>query len=202
MGILDFLFGKDTPKVDYEEKMKQELAEVTLKSSHKWSSVEAMIEQDKEHYRRMNKAMEEQIEQQKERYRRMNMTMEQQIEQQIVEYFHEILQTEFSEYELSENVAVTELAGDANDSFKLYKTRPYQAYKAEWGEPYTFVLRRNGEVKGVVMLGDKRSHNERVKFLISRMYAKKLDIPYISFYTHLPNEIAYVVMRIRKMLKE
>lgn len=184
MGILDFLFGKDTPKVDYEEKMKQELAAVTLKSSHKWSSVEAMIEQDKEHYRRMNKAMEEQI------------------EQQIVEYFHEILQTEFSEYELSENVAVTELAGDANDSFKLYKTRPYQAYKAEWGEPYTFVLRRNGEVKGVVMLGDKRSHNERVKFLISRMYAKKLDIPYISFYTHLPNEIAYVVMRIRKMLKE
>jgi hypothetical protein len=184
MGILDFLFGKSTPKVDYEEKMNQELAEVTFKSSHKWSSVDAMLEQSKEQHRRMNRTMEEQM------------------EQQIAEFFRDILQTEFSEYELSEKVAVTELAGDANDSFKLYKTRPHQAYKAEWGEPYTFVLRRNGEVKGVVMLGDKRSHTERVKYLISRMYAKKLDIPYIAFYTHLPNEIAYVVLRIRKMLKE
>lgn len=184
MGILDFLFGKATPKVDYEEKMAQETAQVTFKSSHKWNSVETMLEQSKEHHRRMNKTMEEQI------------------EQQIAEYFRDILQTEFSEYELSENVAVTQLAGDANDSFRLYKTRPHQAYKAEWGEPYTFVLRRNGEVKGVVMLGDKRSHHERVKYLISRMYAKKLDIPYIRFYTHLPNEIAYVVLRIRKMLKD
>lgn len=184
MGIVDFLFGKSTPKVDYEEKMNQELAEVTFKSSHKWSSVDAILEQSKEQHRRMNRTMEEQI------------------ELQIAEFFRDILQTEFSEYELSEKVAVTELAGDANDSFKLYKTRPHQAYKAEWGEPYTFVLRRNGEVKGVVMLGDKRSHNERVKYLISRMYAKKLDIPYIAFYTHLPNEIAYVVLRIRKMLKE
>lgn len=202
MGILDLLFGKSTPKVDYEDKMNQELAEVTLKASHKWSSVDAMLEQSKEQHRRMNRAMEEQIKQQTEQYRRMNRTMEEQIEQQIAEFFRDILQTEFSEYELSEKVAVTELAGDANDSFKLYKTRPHQAYKAEWGEPYTFVLRRNGAVKGIIMLGDKRSHNERVKYLISRMYAKKLDIPYIAFYTHLPNEIAYVVLRIRKMLKE
>lgn len=124
------------------------------------------------------------------------------MEEQIAEFFRDILQTEFSEYELSEKVAVTELAGDANNSFKLYKTRPHQAYKAEWGEPYTFVLRRNGEVKGVVMLGDKRSHIERVKYLISRAYAKKLNIPYISFYTHMPNEIKYVIARINKLLKK
>ena len=54
-------------------------------------------------------------------------------------YFREILATEFAAYNVRENVAVTEVAGFANDEFQLYKTRPRQAYKAEWGQPYTFV---------------------------------------------------------------
>lgn len=120
---------------------------------------------------------------------------------QIVEYFREIIATEFPQYSAKENVAVTELVGDANDSFQLYKTRPYQAYKAEWGQPYTFVLYQNGEAKGVVMLGAERSHSQKVKFLIARMYAKKLNLPYINFYTHMPNEVAYVVWRINKFLQ-
>ncbi len=113
-----------------------------------------------------------------------------------VDYFREILSTEFPQYTIRENVAVTELVGDANDSFKLYKRRPYQAYKAEWGEPYTFVLYRNGKLAGIVMLGDKGSHCAKVKFLVSRMYAKKLNIPYIGFYTNMLNEIGYVVKRL------
>lgn len=120
---------------------------------------------------------------------------------QVVEYFHEIITTEFPQYSVKENVAVTELAGDANDSFQLYKTRPYQAYKAEWGQPYTFVLYQDGKARGVVMLGAERSHSQKVKFLIARMYAKKLSLPYINFYTHMPNEVAYVVWRINKFLR-
>ena len=57
-----------------------------------------------------------------------------------VAYFREILQSEFPQYTFRENVAVVELVGDANDEFKLYKSRPQQAYKAEWGKPYSFVL--------------------------------------------------------------
>ena len=117
-----------------------------------------------------------------------------------VAYFKDILSTEFAQYNIKQNVAVTDIAGFANDEFKLYKTRPQQAYKAEWGQPYTFVLEQMGNVKGVVMLGNGHSHDSNVKYLIARMYAKKAGIPYINFYTQMPNERNYVIGRIRKFL--
>ena len=51
-----------------------------------------------------------------------------------VAYFREILATVFPQYSVKENIAVTEVAGFATDEFKLYKSRPTQAYKAEWGQ--------------------------------------------------------------------
>ena len=117
-----------------------------------------------------------------------------------VTYFREILATEFPQYSIREKVAVTDVVGFANDEFKLYKTRPTQAYKAEWGQPYTFVLEHDGSIKGVVMLGNGHSHDSNVKYLIARMYAKKMGIPYINFYTQMPNERDYVIGRIRKFL--
>ncbi len=122
--------------------------------------------------------------------------------QEQVNYFREILTSEFPQYTLRENVAVAELVGDANDTFKLYKRRPYQAYKAEWGEPYTFVLYNGENLAGIVMLGGKGSHCDNVKFLISRVYAKKLGIPYIGFYTNMANEIGYVVKRLADNLNK
>ena len=115
-------------------------------------------------------------------------------------YFKQILLSEFPSYDIRENVPVTELAGFANDEFNLYKTRPYQAYKAEWGQPYTFVLEKDGKAMGTLMLGNGHSHDSNVKYLIARMYAKKLGIPYINFYTQMPNEREYVIGRIRKLM--
>ena len=115
-------------------------------------------------------------------------------------YFKQILQSEFPSYTIRENVKVTDLAGNVSDEFKLYKTRPNQVYRAEWGQPYTFVL-DNGASKAVVMLGDGHSHDSNVKYLIARMFAKKMDIPYINFYTQMGNQRSYVVERIRKFLK-
>lgn len=117
-----------------------------------------------------------------------------------VTYFREILATEFPQYSVREKVAVTDVVGFANDEFKLYKTRPTQAYKAEWGQPYTFVLEQAGSIKGVVMLGNGHSHDSNVKYLIARMYAKKMGIPYINFYTQMPNERDYVIGRICRFL--
>ena len=37
--------------------------------------------------------------------------------------------------------------------------------------------------------------------LIARMYAKKLGIPYIGFYTQYPNERSYVINRISELMK-
>ena len=115
-------------------------------------------------------------------------------------FFREILQTEFAAYSIREDVPVTEIAGQAADEFKLYKTRPTQVYKAEWGKPYTFVMYEGGAPKAVVMLGDGHSHSANVKYLIARMYAQKSGLPYINFYTQMPNERDYVVGRIRKFL--
>lgn len=115
-------------------------------------------------------------------------------------YFREIIQSEFPGYDVRENVPVTELAGFAVDEAQLYKSRPRQVYKAEWGEPYTFVLSQGGAPKGIVMLGGGHSHSANVKYLVARMYAKKLGLPYINFYTQMPNERGYVVGRIHKYL--
>ena len=115
-------------------------------------------------------------------------------------YFKEILSTEFAQYSIKENVPVTDIVGFANDEFQLYKTRPKQAYRADWGQPYTFVLEQAGSIKGIVMLGKGHSHDSNVKYLIARMYAKKMGIPYVNFYTQLPNERDYVIGRIRKFL--
>ena len=117
-------------------------------------------------------------------------------------YFAGILSTAFPQYSVRRNVAVTDLAGYAADEFQLYKTRPVQTYKAEWGVPYTFVLNNEaGKPVGIVMLGSGHSHTQNVKYLISRMYAKKLGLPYINFYTQFPNERAYVIDRINKFMK-
>ena len=115
---------------------------------------------------------------------------------QWVAYFREILQTEFSQYTFKEEVPVTELVGYASDEFQLYSTRPRQAYKAEWGKPYTFVIYQAGVPRGVVMLGNGHSHDQNVKYLIARKYAQKMNLPYINFYTQMANERNYVIERI------
>ena len=115
-------------------------------------------------------------------------------------YFKEILLSEFPMYTIRENVKVTDLVGFVSEEFKLYKTRPTQAYKAEWGQPYTFVLENGSKAIGVVMLGKGHSHDSGVKYLIARMYTEKLGIPYINFYTQMPNERSYVIGRIRKFM--
>ena len=116
-------------------------------------------------------------------------------------YFNDILVTDFPQYNISINVPVTDLVGFVADEFQLYKKRPLQTYKAEWGAPYSFVLYKDEKPVGVVMLGSDHCHSQNVKYLIARMYAKKLGIPYIGFYTQYPNERSYVINRISELMK-
>ena len=116
-------------------------------------------------------------------------------------YFREILQKYFPEYTFKEDYPVDELVGDTYDVFKLYQDRPNQVYKAEWGKPYDFVLYLEGKVVGVIMIGWDHSHNKNVKYLISKMFAKKIKVPYIGFYTNFPNKEDYVCNRIKSIIK-
>lgn len=117
-----------------------------------------------------------------------------------IHYFKQILAEEFGQYNVMENVPVQDLVGNVSDEFKLYATRPQQAYKAEWGMPYTFLLCEGSVAKGIVMIGKYQKQCKYVKFLISKMYAKKLGLPFISFYMDAPNERDYVVERIKKFM--
>lgn len=115
-------------------------------------------------------------------------------------YFREILAQEFGQYAVRENVPVQDLAGSESVEFKLYENRPQQAYKPEWGLPYTFVLFKPEGVKAVILIGKAQSQYKHVKFMISKMYAKKMGVPFISFYMDAPNEREYVVNRIKGFL--
>ena len=116
-------------------------------------------------------------------------------------YFRQILAENFGQYSVRENVPVQELVGNVSDEFQLYATRPSQAYKAEWGKPYDFVLCEGDRVKGVVVIGKTQSQYKHVSFLIAKMYAKKMGVPFISFYMDAPNEHDYVVNRIRNYVR-
>ena len=120
--------------------------------------------------------------------------------EQWVAFFDEIIRTNFPQFNVKRNVPVTDLTGFTADTFQLYETRPYQTYKAEWGKPYTFVLYRGEKPAGVVMLGGGHSHDKNVKYLISRMYCKKLGMPYINFYLQMENERNYVIGRIKDLM--
>ncbi|MBO4671725.1 MAG: hypothetical protein J5640_07800 [Bacteroidales bacterium] len=115
-------------------------------------------------------------------------------------YFGNILRVRFPQYTVKEYVPVPELTGDIDDIFRLYRERPDQVYRAEWGRPYDFVLYSGGIARTAVMLGHDHCHNSNVKYLISKMFAKKLKVPYIGFYTKFPNREDYVVGRISEQL--
>ena len=115
-------------------------------------------------------------------------------------YFRDIIHSTFPGYVVRENVPVTDIAGFAASEGQLYKTRPRKVYKAEWGQPYSFVLYQGAAPAAVVMLGAGHSHDANVKYLVARMFAKQSGLPYINFYTQMPNERDYVVSRINKFL--
>ncbi|MCR5325949.1 MAG: hypothetical protein K6E37_04260 [Bacteroidales bacterium] len=117
------------------------------------------------------------------------------------DYFAGIIRAHFPGYTVMEYVPVAELTRDAGDIQKLYIERPEQVYRAEWGQPYEFVLYADGAVKAVVVSGLSRSHNSNAGYLVARMFAKKLNVPYIGFYGEFSNGEDYVVSRIRERLE-
>ena len=120
-------------------------------------------------------------------------------EEELKERLLEIFQTEFPQYKVRQDIAVTKIVRETNESFKLYENRPHKVYKAEWGMNYTFALCEEKKLIALVMVSCRSSYN-KVAYLISRMYAKKRGVPYISLYYDMPNEREYLVKHIREKL--
>ena len=94
-------------------------------------------------------------------------------------YFAEILASKFSQYQVRENVPLSEFGAE--------------------GRPYDFGLYQNGQLVGVVVLvGHNKVRNH--PYWNSEKKAKELNIPFINFYTHMTNERGFVINRINRLM--
>lgn len=89
-------------------------------------------------------------------------------------YFRAIIANRFPNLMIDEEVPVSQVAEEMYEVCKRNAARTYQAYKAEWGAPYTFVLSSEGIPRCILMLADWAERPEnKVKYLISKIFAKK-----------------------------
>ena len=95
-------------------------------------------------------------------------------------YFAEILASEFGQYQIRENVSLSEFGAQ--------------------GRPYDFGLLQNGQFAAVVVLaGHNKTRNH--PYWNSEKKAQELNIPFINFYTHMPNERGFVINRINRLIR-
>ncbi len=100
-------------------------------------------------------------------------------------YFEGILRSDFKDFEIKKNVPAESLSSAA-------------AGKGYLG--LSFVLYRGGRPAAAVMLTAHNKDRSRA-FYGAKDACEKARIPFINFYTHYPNEHAYVTGRIRSMVK-
>ncbi len=97
-------------------------------------------------------------------------------------FFGELLDSEFSEYEVQTRVAAPALGLNVDPC-----------------KPYDFILCRDGYVCAAIML-TPHNRDRNAAFLNARAAAQQLGIPFVNFYLHYPNERSYVIRRIRSFL--
>ncbi|MDR1726415.1 MAG: hypothetical protein LBT74_00555 [Acidobacteriota bacterium] len=96
-----------------------------------------------------------------------------------VEYFREILASEFGGYELRENVSPGEIGGV--------------------GRPYDFGLYQGGRLVAVVPLAaHNRTNNAAWKN--ARAAAEGAGVPFVNFHLHMPNQRDFVISRVKRLL--
>ena len=99
-------------------------------------------------------------------------------------YFASILAQNFAQYEIHRDVSPADLGTLA----------PGAACRN-----LDFCLYQNGRLCGAVMLTPHNRDNN-LAFRNAKQACQAAGVPFINFYSHLPNEREYVVTRIRSML--
>ncbi|MDR0849153.1 MAG: hypothetical protein LBN10_08995 [Propionibacteriaceae bacterium] len=90
-------------------------------------------------------------------------------------FFATVLAEDFPQYQVRENVPVSEFGGD--------------------GKPYDFVLSLGGKTVGVISLV-QHNRDRNKAYRNSRAAAQAAGVPFINFYLHMPNEREFVKYRI------
>lgn len=63
---------------------------------------------------------------------------------------------------------------------------------------YSYGLYYNGIPRMMIMIIDDRNHANRKDVRLARDASASYGVPYLDFYTHLPNEVDYIRNRIRE----
>ena len=93
-----------------------------------------------------------------------------------------ILAADFAAYEIQRGIDATSLGSPISPC-----------------KPYDYCLWENGRLAAVIMLTE-HNRDRNALFLNARRAAEQSGIPFINFYTHMPNERSYVRERIRSFL--
>ena len=97
-----------------------------------------------------------------------------------INYFRPIIQAHFPEYTLEENVPFAQLVSGVKYKYP----------------PYTFVMRKNGQIALVISLQSKYSYKKG----LHTMCEWKAQLRHINFFIEYPDHEDYVVNRIRQNL--
>lgn len=100
----------------------------------------------------------------------------------IVETMPEILAASFSEYEVQREVPASAFGWDASPA-----------------RPYSYCLYRDGYLAAAIML-TPHNRDSNMAFKNAKAACRDNGIPFINFYTHMPNDRQYVEGRIRSFL--
>ena len=94
-------------------------------------------------------------------------------------YFAEILASEFGQFQVRENVSLSEFGAE--------------------GRPYDFCLYQNGVLVAVIVLAE-RNRTRNHPYWNSEKAARAMNVPFVHFYTHMPNERGFVIGRINRLM--
>ena len=97
-----------------------------------------------------------------------------------INYFRPILQENFPEYTIEENVPFAQLVPGVRYNYP----------------PYTFVMRKNGQIALVISLQSKYGYKKG----LHTMCEWKAQLKHINFFIEYPDRVDYVVNRIRQNL--
>ena len=97
-----------------------------------------------------------------------------------------------------------EMPGILAQEFAAYAAAP-NVSAVTWGvtsgpcKPFDYCLCANGRVVAAIMLTD-HNRDRNSAYLNAKAACKAAGVPFINFYTHMPNERSYVVNRIKSFL--
>lgn len=94
-----------------------------------------------------------------------------------------VLKEEWSGYEIRRNVSASEFMAE------------------EGARDYSYGIYQDGQPQAMLMVLNNRNHGRLKEICKSRNACDRMRIPYMNFYSHLPNDIEYISNRLKENVR-